>query len=150
MIHPEKIIVHRVIHAVRANECEAHRGNPEVIQEYGMVRAASDSRVGELGIRNGVRFVKFELSRGFRRRRATCQTEQAASGSLRRAAVRANRRRRPGNPFRSRFIHVEVGDSFLFQFVSVLLAPFSGTRKRVFLAVPTADDKRAPRPDALL
>ena len=47
-------------------------------------------------------------------------------------------------------VDVDVGDGFLAQFVGELLSPLSGTGEPHFFAIPTADDDRSSRTDALL
>src|ERR1700722_18630913 len=65
MIHPEIVIVERMVDAVGSNEGEAHGGDTEKIQEYGVIGAASDAGVGEPSVRDRLVLAQFGLARNF-------------------------------------------------------------------------------------
>src|SRR5271156_3186154 len=54
MIHPEIIVVERVVDAVGTDESKAHGGDAKKIQKNGVVGAAADAGVGEFSIGNGL------------------------------------------------------------------------------------------------
>src|ERR1700683_3191724 len=65
MVHPVEIVVQRVIDAVRAGKSKSDCGNPEKIQEYSMVRAASNASIRQLKIRQGLLVAQLRLTRNF-------------------------------------------------------------------------------------
>ena len=48
MVHPVKIVVHRVVDAIVTVEAEPDHGHPHEIQEHGMVGTAADSCVCQI------------------------------------------------------------------------------------------------------
>ena len=65
MIHPEIIVVERVVDTVGPDEGEAHGGYAEKIQEHGVVGAAADAGVGEFSVGDGLVVAQFGLARNF-------------------------------------------------------------------------------------
>src|SRR5580658_7423412 len=61
MIHPEKIIVHGMINAVRPRKRQAHGRNPQKIKENGMVRPAPNPRIRQLRVRHRLRQTQLRL-----------------------------------------------------------------------------------------
>ena len=64
MIHPVKIVVHRVIHAVRAVKLQRDHRAAEKIQEHGVIGAAADAGIYEIVVLRGLRVFFFAVLRG--------------------------------------------------------------------------------------
>ena len=91
MVHPVKIIVHRVIHAVRPGERQAAPWGPQKIQKHGVVRAAANARIGQLRVPAAACWqIQLAFPRNSTRRKEFFRKERAASGSLPPASARAN------------------------------------------------------------
>ena len=65
MIHPEIIVVERVVDAVRPDKGEAHGGYAEKIEEDSVIGAAANAGVGEFSVRDGLVVAQFGLARSF-------------------------------------------------------------------------------------
>ena len=52
VVHPEEVVVGRVVDAVIAFESQAENGDADEVQEYGVIRSAADAGVGESVIKD--------------------------------------------------------------------------------------------------
>src|SRR5216684_7894029 len=160
MRHPVVIVIHGVVDAIFAAKTKIEHRTAEVVEKHGVIGTAADACFDEPTVRGwsgSFRIAHARSAPGFVKRFSGRGANVLGSFHEHRSE-RGDSRRREAEAVRSRScsgsgdggIHVEIGNQFVLEVASKLLAPFGGTGQAIFFAIPTADDYGAARADAAL